>query len=488
VRNVVDHGRVVVAVWFFYSYILFSMMGLTVTMLPFEALGQDLAQSKESRLRLFSAKGVASYLASALSVLLTLVLSVVFPTSIVKQVDVQGYVAQCMLAAAFVPFVMVVRENKTSRDVFSGVRDASKGGLMFMQDLTTVASNRPFWEYISCKVLLLVAFHLYNAMSLYYFKYVLRAENSVKQNSMLNMVAMFSVALYLKLVRGMMERVTARVLYRNVASIFTVCHALFTLLPTFTAANYVYVLMPLYMPPLAAATQLLPNHLLALTLDYHKLVRGGDNLSIYVMLDNNVVQMLDILVGSLPAIVLGRVGFVNNGGCSCGCGIACPTFHRWKCPHDAGFACSGALMSDNMPFYGEPARTPPCLLQPESVTRAINVIFFYVPVGCALVASVILSRMSMSDQAAENLKLQLELRMAGKPSYDPVRNVAISTADDVDNSNAVLRLEAHFIRACCSKPENQERFELQSSQSVFIINRPRVEKGLRMWAAKAARA
>ena len=74
-----------------------------------------------------------------------------------------------------------------------------------------------------------------------------------------------------------------------------------------------------YQEVLGASVALLPNHLLAATLDYHRLVHGDDGRALYVMLDVNVIQMLDILVGSVPALILDSSGYRSNGGCSCGC-------------------------------------------------------------------------------------------------------------------------------------------------------------------------
>ena len=92
-----------------------------------------------------------------------------------------------------------------------------------MQAMIHVAHNRPFWEYILSKVLLLVAFHLHGVMSLYYFKYVLLAENSVQANGVRNLCSMVVVALYMRLIRKLMDRASVRVLFRNVAVFFGIC-------------------------------------------------------------------------------------------------------------------------------------------------------------------------------------------------------------------------------------------------------------------------
>jgi Na+/melibiose symporter-like transporter len=125
-----------------------------------------------------------------------------------------------------------------------------------------------------------------------------------------------------------------------------------------------------------------------------------------------VVQVLDILVGTLPATLLGLSGFRNNGGCSCGCGVACPSFHRWMCPDDSGFACRGAMRLDNPPFFGDPLRVPPCLLQSEVTTKVI-IWMFYVPALFAAIASFVLSTMSMTEDILAEVRQQMDARLAG---------------------------------------------------------------------------
>ena len=237
--------------------------------------GQDIAQSKEERLQLFTAKGTAGYLAGVFSVVMTLGLSSAFPTSLHKQVSSQGSVAVVVVVGAFICLVLFVREPKTSNVGDDGTRRQSEE-IDHCQAIMQVAYNRPFWEYVSSKVLLLVALHLCGAISLYYFKYVLFAENSVLAVSVWYLFGMVMIGLYMKRIRSMMdmERVSVRVLYRNVAVTFSFFHLMFSLLPTSVVARCIYVIMPLYFATLAAASHLLPNHLLALTLDITNLSTG----------------------------------------------------------------------------------------------------------------------------------------------------------------------------------------------------------------------
>jgi len=439
--------------WLLFSYSLFSIMGVTVTLIPFDALGQDFAKSEADRVRLFTAKGIANYVAGVVNVSMTLVLCSAFPTSLRHQVFAHASVTVILVAATFVCLLLFVREDVTRQSKVS--RSSDNFGQVMLQ----VAHNRPFLEYLLSKVLLLVAMHLLFTLSLQYFKYVLLTENSVEGNGILLLCNTVVTPCYLVLISGMMKRVSARILYLIVALVFSTCHAAFSLLSIPVAKHYTYVLVPGYFAALTASTALLPNHLLAPTLDYHKLVHGGDGQAVFIMLDVNVVQMLDVIVGSLPAMILGMFGFKSNAGCSCGCGIACPPFHRWQCPDDFGSACTGALRVDNFPFDGEPTRTPPCLLQPAAVASAICLMFFNVPVLCALLAAMVLVNMSMTKRMAEDVKLQLDHRLNGKPCYDPILNVAIIHATGADS-------------------------ELSTSNVTSVLH-PSCKRDVRRWAQKA---
>jgi Na+/melibiose symporter-like transporter len=100
----------------------------------------------------------------------------------------------------------------------------------------------------------------------------------------------------------------------------------------------------------------------------------------YTVLETTLYQILDITASSVPVFVLALNGYRNNGGCSCGCGVACPNyFERWRCPGDIGYACSGLPSLALPPFYGEAGRESPCTEQPERVRIIIHMLATLVP-------------------------------------------------------------------------------------------------------------
>ena len=91
----------------------------------------------------------------------------------------------------------------------------------------------------------------------------------------------------------------------------------------------------------------------------------------YTVLESNLEQYMEIIGVVLPSIFMGFAGFVNNGGCSCGCGVPCDSpFVRWDCPGDIGYACTGDL--DATLLVGDPTRAAPCTQTPFAVEFLIR--------------------------------------------------------------------------------------------------------------------
>ena len=96
----------------------------------------------------------------------------------------------------------------------------------------------------------------------------------------------------------------------------------------------------------------------------------------YTVAETNLQQFMEIIGGVVPLLILSATGFENNGGCSCGCGVACDAdYLRWSCPGDVGYSCTGAF--DAPPLFGDAERLAPCLLQKsDGVVWTLRVLLF----------------------------------------------------------------------------------------------------------------
>ena len=181
----------------------------------------------------------------------------------------------------------------------------------------------------------------------------------------------------------------------------------------------------------------IPDAILADIVDYDELHTGLRNEGLYSVVENNLQQYVEIIGGVVPGIVAGLSGFVSNGGCSCGCGTACPQpYLRWSCEApvsglpDIGYACSSdftaeVLNGDVDPYllcrptyllclpptyyvpcslcttmpkvlYGDVDRTAPCTMQTDGVQWTFRLFFAFVPGVCYLLAAIPASLMTIS--------------------------------------------------------------------------------------------
>jgi len=189
----------------------FCMSSLDVTCVT----GQDLANTKSKRTTLFAAKGMAMFTATVASAVITLIVSATNASNLPKQLEVQGSIVVRTLSISFVALLLFVKEDIAAQS--NGMTKASST----TKALNFVLGNRPFMEYVAVKVLTAVANHIYTVMSLYYFKYVLHSENSVQSNGIMSIIGVSLTGPYLLILRFILRKVSARILWCRVAFTFT---------------------------------------------------------------------------------------------------------------------------------------------------------------------------------------------------------------------------------------------------------------------------
>jgi len=418
-----DHSTDVI--WLATSFAISAIAGMTLTVIPYDALGQDLAQGPATRAALFGAKAFLQFAAMIAAILMTLILSVSFPSSIYRQVDILSRTGVTFVSVFGLILLASVKDVAVAVSGQKKQLQHEDGIVGLVRSLVT---NRPFLQYLIIRVMVAMAFHLPPSLLVAYMKYTLFMENSVKASAVMQLSFLPLVATYLSMCNKWLRRLPARHVWFGANCVFVAAHALVSFLPHDMIRKYhlLNFAFPLYYPLLTASSLVVPNLLLAEILDYDRLRLGRGRQAMFVMFDHLIIQALDVLVSSLPSLILASMGFVNNGGCSCGCGVACALpYLRWDCPGDVGFACSSALESTNFPFYGNPNRLPPCLSQSPRVIWGFDAMLFYVPVSCCFVAAVVLSNYLIDDNQVHEIKSNLMRREAGLIAYDPIRNEII---------------------------------------------------------------
>ena len=165
-----------------------------------------------------------------------------------------------------------------------------------------------------------------------------------------------------------------------IASIACVLYTTFAMIPTDTfKLARLYCVQPIVEGLTQTALYTIPEMLLADVIDYDELVNGQRREGIFVVIDVNIMQLMDIAAGVLPGLILSAVGYRGNGGCSCGCGVKCKApYLRWSCPGDIAYACSDGF--DAPPLYGDPDRLAPCVQQDsEGVLWTVRIFMLGLP-------------------------------------------------------------------------------------------------------------
>ena len=232
-----------------------------------------------------------------------------------------------------------------------------------------------------------------------------------------------------------------------IASIACVLYTTFAMIPTDTfKLARLYCVQPIVEGLTQTALYTIPEMLLADVIDYDELVNGQRREGIFVVIDVNIMQLMDIAAGVLPGLILSAVGYRGNGGCSCGCGVKCPTtFLRWVCPGDIGYACTSDLSGHNPPFIG-PSRGPPCTAnQAEGVEQALQMFFFSIPAGCFLIATFFAIRAPIGRNTHHRIREELARRAQGaKQLFDPVTNTIFRSEPEDASSKGIFNIIESF--------------------------------------------
>jgi len=186
--------------------------------------------------------------------------------------------------------------------------------------------------------------------------------------------------------------------------------------------------------------------LLSEVIDYDELRFGARREGSFVIINSSLTQLNEVLGGILPGLLLSLLGYAGNGGCSCGCGVACPrNLMRWSCPTDIGYACSSALGNQNPPFYGDPHRVPPCTWQNTPTSVGVLLCMTFVPSSLYLFAAFSSSfRAPMRAIEYQLVKRQLQDGKKGRFSFDPTTSQQITRP--LDSQAQTVSAIKHFTK------------------------------------------
>ncbi|EOD20792.1 hypothetical protein EMIHUDRAFT_117464 [Emiliania huxleyi CCMP1516] len=180
------------------------------------------------------------------------------------------------------------------------------------------------------------------------------------------------------------------------------------------------------------------DSMLADIIDYDALHTGKRSEGVYTVAETNLQQFIEVIGGVVPLLLMSAVGFENNGGCECGCGVACDeAYMRWKCPGDIGYSCDGQSTFDSPPLFGEVGRQAPCS---DAVVWIIRAFLFALSGVCLLLVCLGAKIYPITKAAHSAILDATESLAAGGEATDPLTGKAVVRSAA---SHAQLRREAH---------------------------------------------
>ena len=417
-----ERTELLLALWFLFFFVLRHSVGHTLVSIPYDALGQELTSDSESRQRLFAWKSLFNFGGLLSAYIIQVACAIFLATNLSLQAQTVAGVGAFMMLASCVWLLSFVREKAKAS------ASKSRPSVPFLATMYALASNGPYLNYLSIRLWLTLAFHLPFFTRMNYLKYVVGFENAALASTVSAFAAQLSSFYSLPIMMAYIKR------RGKVTALMHICLcalAFATMFALISRRSYkhwrLYCLQPLVEGVTQVALYTIPEWMLADVIDYDELTHGTRREGIFVVFDVNIMQLMDIIAGVIPGILLGAVGYIGNAGCRCGCGVECPAeFMRWSCPADVGYSCSTKLSDANPPFFGEAKREPPCTFQAEGVLHMLQLHFFVAPAVCFALATFFALRNPFRGEAAAQVQEQLALRSAGqKELYDPISNEVV---------------------------------------------------------------
>jgi Na+/melibiose symporter-like transporter len=457
-----DTGAVTGALllWFAATYFLRAAIADPLIQTPYESIGLSLTSDHEQRARLFATKAASKYGGLMSSMVLAIVASLVYASSLAKQVQTFASINALVMSVAALGMWHYIRDpepvvleakgslpNMGSEDLpnmGSGEPRALLSVEPVVPILVRIFASRPFMWLLCTRMIVNVGMLMMISNFFYATKYVLRAENAVTFSCLSNLFSLIfafvgiAIAVPLARTNGKREVMACALL---LLATFLLC--MYCVPPSVFIERPMSWALLMALPAVGfSLTNVCGQGLLAGCIDYDELRTGRRHESHHVMLDKTFETISNTMAAGLAGLLLGAAGYQPNGGCSCGCGTKCERdFERWSCPGDIGYACSADLDSANAPFWGDPDRHAPCTEEPEGVVTTLRVLFYGIPGICMLLGAYCTLNVPLDSATHGALLTQMRRRQRGRTCFDPLDgNLELPLPPD----DPVALLAAHF--------------------------------------------
>lgn len=449
-----EYAGTKLSVYFCVLYFIYYSIGFSFTIIPYDALGMELTDDYDEGAALFGYKGASQFSGYLLTGLLSMGMGVMYPESVPTQINLISFFFAILVTITFFYMFKSVKERELPPREFKPLVPA----------ILSTFKNSPYLIYLLMKVPLSVAGMMPVAMAPYFIKLVLQEENTTIWFGAILVIIILSALAGTPLLVFLQQKYDKRIVlfYLIMAGgLFQVC-AFF--ISSWTPLMFVLSCVPIGV--ITAATQIIPDALLSDIIDYDELLTGERNEGVYTIVETNLQQWIEIPAGVVPLMWLGWVGYKNNAGCSCGCGVPCPSdawYMRWNCTEhttgDTGYACDQSIGD---PFFSETSkllpinsdgtwdasaetRTAPCTDQNDDVRTVLKMCMFMIP-GVFLIMGIIPIYLAPITRAKrlQITEMTNKRKNGDTDVVDPLTDNAVYICDTSKDPNSLM---ASFTRA-----------------------------------------
>ena len=345
------------------------------------------------------------------------------PDDIQFQVQMQGTFFAAAMAVAVCITLAKVKERPMTELQLSTSKPV-------VPSMRAMFSNKPYMMYLLFNVPFKLAALIPVNLLIDYLKFNAKVEAYYSEFLIIMVITLLATLCSIPV----LIRVSKHYGKKKVLVVSCIAEGIFFILvglvpPELVIDYYLHPVLGIFVGVGMGAAFTIPDAILADIVDYDELHTGLRNEGLYSVVENNLQQYVEIIGGVVPGIVAGLSGFVSNGGCSCGCGTACPQpYLRWSCEApvsglpDIGYACSSDFTAEVL--YGDVDRIAPCTVQTEGVQWTFRLFFAFVPGVCYLLAAIPASRMTISKEKHEAILEELFKRDSARSSGVPKQKLS----------------------------------------------------------------
>ena len=370
--------------FFLVFYCLYFATLVSGSQIPYDALGQELTSNYDERLQLYTWKPIFSLVGAAFGTqVLGLFMVSISPSNLAQASLLHTLVMTVINMLAYAALLYNVKERPAQPP-------RKEGALPLATSIWRLLKNRRYVTYLTMRVPMTVLGLLPYQVILYLLQNNLQLETVGAYYTNIGIIAIIGALTSTPLMSTCAFRfgrpITLTCTLAVVGGLFVIC----AFLP-FASAPSLLLAVAYFLGVCLAVPYVIPDAMLGDIIDYDELLTGERNEAMFSMVETNVQQLVEIILGA-ATMFMAIAGFDNLGGCMCGCGVSCTEamgypYARWVCPASIGYSCDPSANSITaMPgtplFYQPEPEVIPCTIQPDAVKSVTSAFAFGIPGIC----------------------------------------------------------------------------------------------------------